>query len=107
MNYLRAHICHLATLAGFALTALCVFMAVRSTERWPIMLDAFCAGANLVNALYIADWIRERKRINDLTDSYNRMNQASIMLRYSLMSEGWDTTAEHPILSDYDKPSMH
>lgn len=111
MNYLRtylqAHICHFSTICGLALTGICVVMAVRSTERWPMMLDAFFAGANLVNALYIADLIRTRRRIKELTDGCNRLNQASLALRYSLMGDGWEATAERPMRSDYNKPSMH
>lgn len=105
MNYLRTHVCQLATLGGTVLMLLCVGMAVISTERWAMMLNAFFAGANLVNALYIADLIRTRRRIKELTDGCNRLNQASLALRYSLMGDGWEATAERPYR--YEKPSMH
>ncbi len=105
MNYLRTHVCHLSTIVGIALAGLCAGMAVHSSERWPMMVYAFFAGGNLVNALYIADLIRSRKSIRELTDSANRLTQASIMLRYSLMNDGLDATGEQPMRSD--KPSMH
>ena len=107
MNYLRTHVCQFATLGALALTGLCIVMALHCTERWAMLLNAFLAGANFANALYIAREIGTQRRITELTEGCNRLNQASIMLRYSLMNDGWEATSERPFRSDLDKPRMH
>jgi hypothetical protein len=103
MSYLRTHICHVATVGGLALTTFCVFMAVLSTEHWPMMVWAFLAGGSFANALYIVDAIRMRKRIRALIDAGDRMQQAGTALSHALMNDGWDSTEEQPRGSEYDR----
>jgi hypothetical protein len=92
----------LIRICSLAMAGIAFGLAMLATERWAIMLLSFVAGANIAGVGSVTGALRMRKRIKEQTDSYNRMNQASMMLRYSL-SDSWDSTEEQPVRSEYDR----